>query len=291
MDKPIYISTADAFTPFPDRIIQENVHKFLDSFLKEREDKYMDKLQYTDVWGNKYAVPWGTDDMVKKIAISNDRYMESENEFRSRANYIANIFDADIEFRTDLSGWGRTTAYFTFTRKFGESEEQYDNRVDLARKAVHTYWPHLAQIPGRCQKSSGRYPWKVWDADFDIYQGINNKTGKLQTIVKWNDGEKTIVNCCKYELPLIYPVAYAYCIRKFGSNSAFKKKVKTTRIGDYIYGTSYSCGGKFTASVPIRSKKIDIYDEMAVIIAAENYGGILLFEDLCKGNFHKSKKG
>ena len=292
MDKPIYISTADAFTPFPDRIIQENVHKFLDSFLKEREDKYMDKLQYTDVWSNRYTLTAGIND-IKKFAFNHDFHRESESEFRSRSNFIANIFDADVEFRIDISGWGpRLTAYLRFARVFGESEEQFDNRVYLAHKAFNTYMPyHLyQQIPGRCQKSSGRYPWKGWEADFDIYQGINHETEKLQTIVKWNDGEKTIVNCCKYELPLIYPVAYAYCIRRFGSNSAFKKKVKTTKIGDYIYGTLHMLGEHFTASVPIRSKKIDIYDEMAVIIAAENYGGILLFEDLCKGSFHKSKE-
>lgn len=281
MDKPIYISTADAFTPFPDSIIKETAHKFLDSFLKEREDKYMDTLQYT---------VWGTDDMVKKIAITNDRYRESESAFRSRSNFIANIFDADVEFRTDILGYGRLTAYLRFARKFGESEEQYNNRVYLAQKAVHTYWPEHESSTFGVKKNSGRYPWKGLEANFDIYQGINHETGKLQTIVKWNDGEKTIVNCCKYELPLIYPVAYAYCIRTFGSNSAFKKKVKTTRIGDYIYGTLHMLGEHFTASVPIRSKKIDIYDEMAVIIASENYGGILLFEDVCKGNFHKSKE-
>lgn len=250
----------------------------------------MPSFSYTDVWGN----PWSIDDnMVKKFAFNHDFHRESESEFRSRANYIANIFDADIEFRTDMSGWGpRLTAYFRFARKFGESEEQFDNRVYLAHKAFSTYMPPLdPQLPpGRCQKSSGRYPWTTWGSDFDIYQGVNNKSGKLQTIVKWNDGETTTVVCNKYELPLIYPVAYAYCIRTFGSNSAFKRKVKTRRIGNYIYGTLHMLGEHFTASVPTRSKKIDIYDEMAVIIAAENYGGILLFEDMCVGNFHKSKE-
>lgn len=244
----------------------------------------MPNFSYTDVWGNAQIV----DNMVRKIAVIYDFHRESENEFRSRANFIANIFDADIEFRTDLKCcWGHSLiAHLIFAREFGESEEKYNNRVYLANKALNTHWDKPLP-PGRCQKNSGRYPWLGWEADFDVYQGVNNKTGKLQTIVKWNDEEKTIVNCCKYELPLIYPVAYAYCIRRFGSNSAFKKKVNTTRIGDYIYGSLYSCGGKFTASVPARSKKIDIYDEMAIVIAAEKFGGILLFEDMCKGNFHK----
>jgi hypothetical protein len=271
--------------------MKEHAHKFLDSFLKEREDKYMDSLQYTDVLGNRHTLTAGTND-IKKFAFNYDFHRESESEFRSRSNFIANIFDAYVEFRTDISDWGpRLTAYLRFVRIFGESEEQFDNRVYLAHKAFNTYMPHLdPQVPGRCQKNSGRYPWNGWEADFDIYQGINHETGKLQTIVKWNDGEKTIVNCCKYELPLIYPVAYAYCIRRFGSNSAFKKSVKTTKIGDYIYGSLFSCDRKFTASVQTKSRKIDIYDEMAVIIAAEKYGGILLFEDMCKGNFHKSKE-
>lgn len=233
----------------------------------------------------------GTDFMVRKIAITCDFHSESESAFRSKSNFIANIFDADIEFRTDISGYGRLTAYFRFARKFGESEEKFNNRVYLAEKAIHTYMPPLnQQIQGRCQKSSGRYPWKGWDADFDIYQGINHKTEKLQTIVKWDDGETTTVVCNKYELPIIYPVAYAYCIRKFGSNSAFKRKVKTRRIGDYIYGTLHIEGKHYTASVPVRSKKIDIYDEMAIVFAADIYGGILLFEDMCVGNFHGSKE-
>lgn len=284
LDEPIYINATDTFTPFPESIMKEHAHKFLDSFLKEREDKYMDELQYTS---NNYTLTAGIND-IKKFAFCHDFHRESESEFRSRSNFIANIFDADVEFRTDISGWGpRLTAYLRFARVFGESEEQFDNRVYLAHKAFNTYMPYREEHES---KNSGRYPWKGLEANFDIYQGINHETGKLQTIVKWNDGEKTIVNCCKYELPLIYPVAYAYCIRRFGSNSVFKKKVKTTRIGDYIYGTLHMLGEHFTASVPIRSKKIDIYDEMAVIIASENYGGILLFEDMCKGSFHKSKE-
>lgn len=287
MDEPIYITAADTFTPFPDSIIQENVHKFLDSFLKEREDKYMD----TDVWSNSYTFTTGTDNMVRKIAITCDFLMESESEFRSRIKYIASVFNANIEFRIDLSGFGLLTAYLRFARIFGESEEKFNSRVYLAEKALHTYMPPLdPQIQERCQKSSGRYPWTTWGSDFDIYQGINHKTEKLQTIVKWDDGETTTVVCNKYELPIIYPVAYAYCIRKFGSNSAFKKKVKTRRIGDYIYGTLHIEGRHYTASVPVRSKKIDIYDEMAVVFATDIYGGILLFEDMCLGNFHKSKE-
>lgn len=249
----------------------------------------MPSFSYTDVWSNAQIV----DNMVRKIAITYDFHRESESEFRSRSNFIANIFDADIEFRTDLSGWGyRLTAYLRFARVFGESEEQFDNRVYLAHKAFSTYMPPLdPQLPpGRCQKSSGRYPWTTWGSDFDIYQGVNNKSGKLQTIVKWDDGETTTVVCNKYELPIIYPVAYAYCIRKFGSNSAFKKKVKTRRIGNYIYGTLHIEGRHYTASVPVRSKKIDIYDEMAIVFATDIYGGILLFEDMCVGNFHKSKE-
>ena len=245
----------------------------------------MPSFSYTDVWSNAQIV----DNMVRKIAISNDRYRESEIEFRSKSKFIANIFDADIEFRTDLSGYGRLTAYFSFARKFGESEEKYNNRVYLAEKALHTYRDQPLP-PGRCQKSSGRYPWITWGSDFDIYQGINHKTEKLQTIIKWDDGETTTVACNKYELPLIYPVAYAYCIRKFGSNSAFKRKVKTRRIGDYIYGTLHIEGRHYTASVPVRSKKIDIYDEMAVVFTTDIYGGILLFEDMCRGNFHRSKE-
>lgn len=286
MDEPIYISTSDAFTPFPDRIIQERVHNFLDSFLKEREDKYMDTLNYTDICSNTYTLTAGTDD-IKKFAVTCDFLRESESTFRSRSNFIANVFDADIEFRIDPSAWGCVVAYFRFARIFGESEEKFNNRIYLARKAIHTYWP---ESDLGVKKNSGRYPWKGWEADFDIYQGINHETGKLQTIVKWNDGEKTIVNCSKYELPLVYPVAYAYCIRRFGSNSAFKKSVKITRIGDYIYGELFSCGGVFIASIPVKSRKIDIYDEMAVMIAAKKYKGILLFEDMCKGNFHKSKE-
>ena len=249
----------------------------------------MSEFSYTDMCSNTYTLTAGTDD-IKKFAVTCDFLRESESTFRLRSNFIAKVFDADIEFRIDLSDYGRLTVYFRFARKFGESEEQYNNRVYLAQKAFHTYWPGHESSDLSVKKNSGRYPWKGWEADFDIYQGINHETGKLQTIVKWNDGEKTIVNCCKYELPLIYPVAYAYCIRRFGSNSAFKKSVKTTKIGDYIYGSLFSCDRKFTASVPTRSKKIDIYDEMAVIIAAEKYGGILLFEDMCKGNFHKSKE-
>lgn len=280
LNEPIYITVSDVFTPFPDSIIQEHVHKFLDSFLTEREDKNMDRLQYT-----------GWDYTCKKFAFSNDRYRESENDFRSRSNFIASIFDADVEFRTELSGsgWGRLTAYFSFTRKFGESEEQFDNRVYLAQKAFNTYWKDWKEPESSdfcVKKNSGRYPWRGWGADFDIYQGIKHETGKLQTIVKWNDGETTTVVCNKYELPLIYPVAYAYCIRKFGSNSAFKKKIKTRRIGNYIYGTLHMEGRHYTASVPVRSKKIDIYDEMAIVFAADIYGGILLFEDMCVGNFH-----
>lgn len=286
-DEHIYITTSDTFTPFPDSILRETVHKYLDSFLTEREDKDMAKLQYTDVWGN----PWSIDDnMVKKIAITYDFHRESEHTFRSRVKFIADIFDADIEFRADTSSWRFSlTAYLRFARIFGESEEKYNNRVYLAEKALNTHWDKPLP-PGRCQKSSGRYPWRGWGADFDIYQGINHKTEKLQTIVKWNDGETTTVVCNKYELPLIYPVAYAYCIRKFGSNSAFKKKVKTRRIGDYIYGTLHIEGRHYTASVPVRSKKIDIYDEMAVVFATDIYGGILLFEDMCLGNFHESKE-
>lgn len=239
----------------------------------------MSEFSYTE-WGNAQIM----DDMVRKIAISNDRYRESESEFYSRSKFIANIFDANVEFRADLSDRGHLTAYFRFARKFGESEEQYNNRVYLAERAIHTYMPPLNP------RSSGRYPWKGWDADFDIYQGISHKTGKLQTIVKWNDGETTTVVCNKYELPIIYPVAYAYCIRTFGSNNAFKRKIKTRRIGDYIYGTLHMLGRHYTASVPVRSKKIDIYDEMAIVFAADIYGGILLFEDMCIGNFHKSKE-
>ena len=159
----------------------------------------MDKLQYTDIWGNNYTLTAGTND-IKKFAFSHDFHRESESEFRLRSNFIANIFNADIEFRTDLSGWGRVTAYFRFAREFGESEEQFDSRVYLAHKAFSTYMPHLdPQVPGRCQKSSGRYPWNGREADFDIYQGINHETGKLQTIVKWNDGTTTIVGCAEGE--------------------------------------------------------------------------------------------
>lgn len=52
-DEHIYITTSDTFTPFPDSILRETVHKYLDSFLTEREDKDMAKLQYTDVWGHE----------------------------------------------------------------------------------------------------------------------------------------------------------------------------------------------------------------------------------------------
>lgn len=255
----------------------------------------MSEFSYTDVWGEKHTLPFGRDAIRKKLAITHDSYRESEEEFRSRAYYIANIFDAVIEFRKDSTGVceGRLVAYLTFDMDLiRENEEKFDNRVYYATKAFSTYMPHLdRQIPaGRCQKSSGRYPWKSWDLDFDVYHGINHKTGKLQTVVKWNDGETTTVTCNENELPLVYPVAYAYCKRYFGNNSRFKKKVHTRRIGDYIYASLHDNGDHFTASVPARSKKIDIYDEMALVFASSRFGSIMLFEDMCRGNFHRSKE-
>ena len=127
----ICINTTDTFTPFPESIIKETAHKFLDSFLKGREDKYMDTSWYADTAGTN---------VIKKFAFSHDFHRESESEFRLRSNFIANIFDADIEFREDPSGWGhRLTAYLRFARVFGESEEQFDNRVYLAHKECRKY--------------------------------------------------------------------------------------------------------------------------------------------------------
>lgn len=250
----------------------------------------MSEFSYTDVWGENHTISLGRDVIRKKVAITHDRHRESENEFRSRANYIANIFDATIEFRKDFTG---LIAFLTFEMSlFGESEEKFNNRVYFATKAFSTYMPHLdPQIPGRCQKSSVKIPYNsYWAASFDIYQGINHKTGKLQTVVKWDDKETTTVTCNENELPLVYPVAYAYVKRYFGNNSCFKKKVHTRKIGDYIYASLHVNGDHFTASVPARSKKIDIYDEMALVFVSSRFGGIMLFEDMCRGNFHKGKE-
>lgn len=237
-----------------------------------------------DVWDRHFV-----EREIKKIAVAST-YGDDLHEFHARAEYVSKLFDAEVEVRMDLTGMckERLTTYLTFTRRFNETDEQFNNRLYLAERAIKTPLFETRSIPRgstvRCPIAS------YWASSFDIYQGVNHKTEKLQTIVKWDDGETTTVSCNKYDLPLVYPVAYAYCKRYFGNNSRFKKKVHTRRIGDYIYASLHVNGDHFTASVPARSKKIDIYDEMALVFASSRFGSIMLFEDMCRGNFHKGKE-
>lgn len=123
----------------------------------------------------------------------------------------------------------------------------------------------------------------------DIYQGKERATGKFKTTVKWSYGEVVTLRADKNTLPIYYIFAYAYCERKYGSNSAFKKYVNRhcvkmdkelifeddglmTSMRIYQYGNGHPA--------------IDLYSRVALLIAAKAYGGVETLKKVASEALH-----
>ena len=136
-----------------------------------------------------------------------------------------------------------------------------------------------------------KYYWRQQFEEYnvDIYQDKERATGKFKTTVKWSDGEVVTLRADKNTLPIYYIFAYAYCEKKFGSNSTFKRYVDKhcvkmdkelifeddgvmTSMRIYQYGNGHPA--------------IDLYSRVALLIAAKAYGGVEKLKKVASDALH-----
>lgn len=195
---------------------------------------------------------------------------ESINEILETIDRQLNAFN--YEYITEDEDLG-----FTYTIKYCTRKKEDGFDVSLKMPPRGSAKSFLNDIfganPSRYTKHKRRSKYDVKA----IYKGVERKTGKLKTVVIWNESPYEVAlnkttTVCRIDGPSndILAFAYAYVKREYCSNSAFKRHVDKHTV--HFCRSLFFDDGEYQAQISVLSNR-DIYDQVALAMTFRDFGG------------------
>lgn len=196
---------------------------------------------------------------------------ESMNEIIATVDRQMDAFNYEYITEDEDLGFIVTTRYCV--------RKKEDNSFDIFVKRPPRDWVK-SLINSNYGIQSGRYTKHKRRSKYDvkaIYKGVERKTGKLKTVVIWNESPYEVAlnkttTVCRIDGPSndIQAFAYAYVKREYCSNSAFKRHVDKHTI--HFNRCFFFDDGEYQAQISVLSNR-DIYDQVALAMTFRDFGG------------------